>query len=348
VKKLFFLEIKAYRSAQATKEPEPILVAAYGVTDLAPAATAAPELPLLLYRFRNSRPALTMGVLSQKEGPVELVIARDYKKYWPKPINTSCFASDKLFLMKTIFYPGQFLCGQADPEAVGTKMRGVKRRLTLRTGESAGSSTSSSRRPRVATPAADPPERRRRDPPSPIRRGGEEKKRARDPSPRSTSAASADAQLQQEVSVPSRRDKQDVSIKEKDRKDKSVEKREEESPVRRAPAKKKRARKMSSSSDSGNSSSGCSSSDSSSSSEDEATAEVKIIHKSEEEQLSVLAKKREARKVLKRAVKEHSPELLIKRARAFTAAQRKSQEAKKEVKMARAKQQGEEAEAEPS
>jgi hypothetical protein len=250
--------------------------------------------------------------------------------------------------MKTVFYPGQFLCSQVDPEAAGTKMRGVKRRLTLGTGESAGSSTSLSRRPRAATPAADPPERRRRDSPSPIRRGGEEEKRAKDPSPRSTSAASADAQLQQEVSVPSRRDKEDVSIKEKDRKDKSVEKREEESPVRRAPAKKKRAHKMSSSSDSGNSSSGCSSSDSSSSSEDMATAEVKIIDKSEEEQLSVLAKKREVGKVLKRAVKEHGPELLIKRARAFTAAQRKSQEAEKKAKMARAKQQGEEAEAESS
>jgi hypothetical protein len=344
--KLFFLEIKAYWSVQATKEPEPILVAAYGVKDPAPAASAAPELPLLRYRFRNSRPALTIGVLSQKEGPVELVIARDYKKHWPKPIDTSCFATDKLFLMKTVFCPGQFLCSQADPEAVGTKIRGVKRRLTLGTGESAGSSTSSSRRPRAATPAADPLERRRRDSPSPIRRGGEEKKRAKDPSSRSTYAASADAQLQWEVSVPSRRDREDVSIKEKDRKDKSVEKREEESPVRRAPAKM--ARKMSSSRDSGNSSSGCSSSDSSSSSEDEATAEVKIIDKSEEEQLSVLAKKREARKVLKRAVKEHGPELLIKRARAFTAAQRKLQEAQEEAKMARAKRQGEEAEAEPS
>ena len=44
--KLFFIEIKAYRSVQATKEPEPILIAAYGVRDLAPAASAAPELPL--------------------------------------------------------------------------------------------------------------------------------------------------------------------------------------------------------------------------------------------------------------------------------------------------------------
>jgi hypothetical protein len=129
--KLFFIEVKAYRSVQATKEPEPILIAAYGVRDLAPAAPAAPELPLLRHRFLDSRPALTMGVLSQKEGPIELVIARDYKKHWPMPIATSCFAADKFFLMKMVFHPGQFLCGQADPEAVGTKIRGVKRRLTL-------------------------------------------------------------------------------------------------------------------------------------------------------------------------------------------------------------------------
>ncbi len=94
-------------------------------------------------------------------------------------------------------------------------------------------------------------------------------KRAKDPSPRSTSAASTDAQLPRGMSAPSRRDKEDVSIQEKDGKDKSVEKREEESPVRRAPAKKKRARKMSSSSYSGNSSSSSSSSDSSSSSEEQ-------------------------------------------------------------------------------
>jgi hypothetical protein len=120
-----------------------------------------------------------MGVLSQKEGPIELVIARDYKKHWPMPIATSCFATYKLFLMKTIFHPGQFLCGQADPEAVGTKMRGVKRRLTLGTGESAGSSTSSSRRSRAAMPAADSPKRRWRDSPSPIRREREKEKRLR-------------------------------------------------------------------------------------------------------------------------------------------------------------------------
>jgi hypothetical protein len=62
----------------------------------------------------------------------------------------------------------------------------------------------------------------------------------------------------------------------------------------------------------------------------------------------VLEKKRAVRKELKRAVREHGPDLLIKRARAYTAAQRKSQEAKKEAKMERTEQQGEEAEAESS
>jgi hypothetical protein len=89
-----------------------------------------------------------------------------------------------------------------------------------------------------------------------------------------------------------------VSIKEKSRKDKSVKRREEESPVRRAPAKKKRARKMSSSS----SSDGLSSS--SSSSEDEATAEVKIVDKNEEEQLRVLRKQREARRERRKELRE--------------------------------------------
>jgi hypothetical protein len=55
------------------------------------------------------------------------------------PISSSCFDADKLFLLKTTFHPGQFLCGRADPDAVGTKMKGVKRRLTLGKGESAGS-----------------------------------------------------------------------------------------------------------------------------------------------------------------------------------------------------------------
>ncbi len=41
--KLLFLEVKAYKSTRPAKEPEPFLVAAYGVKELAPAATAAPE-----------------------------------------------------------------------------------------------------------------------------------------------------------------------------------------------------------------------------------------------------------------------------------------------------------------
>ncbi len=66
--KLFFLEIKAYRSTRPLKAPEPLLVAAYGVKELATAASAAPELPLLRERFRRSRPALTMGVFPKKRG----------------------------------------------------------------------------------------------------------------------------------------------------------------------------------------------------------------------------------------------------------------------------------------
>jgi hypothetical protein len=45
--RLFFLEIRPYRSAVPRKAPEPLLVAAYGVKEVAPAAAAAPELPLL-------------------------------------------------------------------------------------------------------------------------------------------------------------------------------------------------------------------------------------------------------------------------------------------------------------
>ncbi len=111
-----------------------------------------------------------MGMLAQKEGPIDLLIARDYRQQWPVVISFSCFDSDRLYLMKTTFYPGQLQYGLADPDAVGTKMKGVRRKLTLGKGESAGSSTSSSRRPRAATPAADFPGRRRRESPSPIRR----------------------------------------------------------------------------------------------------------------------------------------------------------------------------------
>jgi hypothetical protein len=88
---------------------------------MAPAAAAAPELPLLRHRFPDSRPALAMGVLAQKQEPIDLVIARDYRRHWPVPISTSCFDADKLFLMKTTFHPGQLLCGRADPDAVITQ-----------------------------------------------------------------------------------------------------------------------------------------------------------------------------------------------------------------------------------
>jgi len=91
-------------------------------------------------------------------------------------ISSSCFEADRLYLMKSNFYPGQLLYGLADPDAVGTKMKGVKRKLTLGKGESAGSSTSSSRRPWAATPAAESPDRRRRESPSPVRRGREKSK----------------------------------------------------------------------------------------------------------------------------------------------------------------------------
>ncbi len=276
--RLFFLEIRPYRSAAPWKAPEPLLVAAYGVKELAPAAVAAPELPFLGERFSNSRPTLTMGGLSQKEGPIELVIARDYKRYWPRLTDTSCFATDDLHLMKSVFHPEQLLFGEADPEAVGTMRKGVKRRLTQGTGESVGSSTSLSRRSQEATPAVDPSEKRRHDPPPQTRGEEKEKKRASSPSPRSTSSASSEARSPQETSTPSRGgggDKKDESFQERDEKDKSVEKRDDESPVRKTPARKKRMRKISSSRDSGSSSSSSSNSSSSSdssSSEDEAMA----------------------------------------------------------------------------
>ncbi len=191
--RLFFLEIRPYRSAAPRKAPEPYLVAAYGVKEVAPAATAAPELPLLRERFIKTRPSLTMGGLAQKEGPIELVIARDYRRYWPRLSDRSCFAAADLHLMKTVFHPGQLLFGEADPEAARTMKKGVKSRLTQGMGESAGSSPSSSRRSREASPAADPPEKRRHDPPPQTRVGEKEKQRARSPSPRSTSAASSGA-----------------------------------------------------------------------------------------------------------------------------------------------------------
>ncbi len=96
--KLFFIEIKAHRNHRSGKEPNPILIAAYGVQNLAPFAAAAPELPLLRYRFPDARPAIAMGMLAQKEGHIDLLIARDYRKQWPVVISSSCFDSEKLYL----------------------------------------------------------------------------------------------------------------------------------------------------------------------------------------------------------------------------------------------------------
>jgi hypothetical protein len=169
-----------------------------------------------------------------------------------------------------------------------------------------------------------------------------EKEKSRDLSPRSTSAASSDARRQRDVSVPSRRDKGDVSSKEKSKKDKSVKRREKESPARRAPAKKKRARVLSSSSI-------CSDDLCISSSEDEAVAEVKIVNEDKEEQLRVLREQREVHrkrhKALKEAVREHGTEDLLLRARAHVAAQRA---AEGEAETAKTKQQEKGAETELS
>jgi hypothetical protein len=276
---------------------------------------------------------------------IDLLIARDYRKQWPVAISSSCFDSDRLYLMKTTFYPGQLLYGLADPDAVGTKMKGVKRRLTLGKGESAGSSTSLSRRPRAATPAADSPERRRRESPSPIRRVREKseespspvrrvRERSRGPPSRSTSAASSTEGWQRDRNVSSRRDREDRSVKRK----------EKESPAREAPAKKRRTRVLSSSSSSSSGSDVVvtisSSDDFLLSSSSEAVAEVRIVDEEEERQLRMLGEQREKHKerykALQEAVRVHGPENLLLRAKAYSAAQRAARE---EPETAKAKQQ---------
>jgi hypothetical protein len=153
------------------------------------------------------------------------------------------------------------------------------------------------------------------------------------------------------VSVPSRRDKEDMYSREKSRKDKSARRREKESPARREPAKKKRARVPSSSSSNDDLNISSSSDDLSisSSSEDEAIAEVKIVNEDEEEQLRVLKKQRKVHKkrykALKEAMREHGPEDLLLRARAHVATQRTAGE---EAKTAKTKQQEKGAETELS
>jgi hypothetical protein len=121
-----------------------------------------------------------------------------------------------------------------------------------------------------------------------------------------------------------------MSSKEKSRMDKSVKRRERESPARKVPAKKRRTRVLSSSSSSSSGSDvvTISSSDDfflSSSSEDEAVAEVKIIDE-EEKQLRMLGEQREKHKerykALQEAVRVHGLENLLQKARAYTAAHR--------------------------
>ncbi len=150
----------------------------------------------------------------------------------------------------------------------------------------------------------------------------------------------------------SQRDKEDVSSKERSRMDKSVKRREKESPARGAPAKKKRARILSSSSSSGSDVVTISSSDVlflSSSSEDKDIAEVKLIDKEEEKQLRTLGEQREKHRkryrALKEAVRVHGSENLLQRAKAYSAAQRPAREG---AETAKTKQQERKAETELS
>jgi hypothetical protein len=358
--KLFLIEVKATRSYRASKEPEPILIAAYGVQNLAPFAAAAPELPLLRHRFPSARPA-SMGQLAQKAGPVDLVIARDYRKQWPAVVSPSCFEADELYLMRSNFYPGQLLYGLADPDAVGIKMKGAKRKFAPGKGESAGSSTSSSRRPRAATPAAESPERRRHESPSPIRKVREKsrespsparraRRRSRGPPSRSLSAVSSTERRRRSRSVSSCRSSMNGS----------PEREEKESPAKMAPAKKRRVRVLSSSSNEGDGRGGDEiilgvesddefSSSSSSSSEDEADTEIWIVDEEEEERLRKLDKQREKQKerqeALEELVRKHGTESILREAEAFEAAQHA---AKEKSAAAKARQQGKRAVAGPA
>jgi hypothetical protein len=258
------------------------------LTEAATAAEAAQELPLLWERF-NVRPSLTMGDLAQRAGPIELVIDRDYMQNWPKVVNCSLTAGDNLYLMKTLFHPGQLLYGEADKEAAEAMRKEARRRLTPGAGESAGFSTSSSRRSREQILLVSSLGKQRRISSSHSRDGEREKCKVRSPSPRLTSSTSSGAQ-QLKASTPSWQDEANKSLK-------SLGKRKDESRAKKAPAKKKsRVRKLSSSSssDSGEGSSSDRSSIDSSSSEDEAIGEDEILNRGDEEQLHVLKGKEAA------------------------------------------------------
>jgi hypothetical protein len=96
------------------------LLAAYGVPKAAPATVAAPELPLLRWRFRT-RPNLTMGDLAQQARLTKLVISRDNRKYWLRVNDRSQYPGDNLYLVKIQFHPGQLLYGETDREATEAK-----------------------------------------------------------------------------------------------------------------------------------------------------------------------------------------------------------------------------------
>jgi hypothetical protein len=160
--RLFFLEVRPHRGIAHTRRvPAPILVAVYGVSEVAPAAEAAPELPFLWERF-NLRPSLTKGELAQRAGPIELVIGRDNMQYWRRQADRSRTAGDNLYFMKTLFHPGQLLYGEADRDAAEAMRKEVKRKLIREAGESAGSSTSLSRRSREQIPAVNLPGKQQR------------------------------------------------------------------------------------------------------------------------------------------------------------------------------------------
>ncbi len=88
--RLFFLEVRPHKVVRPLRVPTICLVAAYGVSEMAPVSEAAQELPLLRERF-SVRP---MGDLAQGAGPIELVIGRDYMQYWPRVVNCSRTTGD--------------------------------------------------------------------------------------------------------------------------------------------------------------------------------------------------------------------------------------------------------------
>jgi hypothetical protein len=103
--KLFMLEVRSYRATRPLRPLERLLVGAYGVTQAALAAVAAPELPLLRWRF-GTKPCLPMKDLAQQAGPTELVLSKDSMQYWPTQVDRNRCAGDSLYLMKIQFHPG--------------------------------------------------------------------------------------------------------------------------------------------------------------------------------------------------------------------------------------------------